>query len=283
MWKVKEINVSKITEVVAGLCVSANRILPEDMKSCIARCAAAESSDVGRAVFKDINDNIAAAERLGLPVCQDTGMAVVFADVGQDVHIVGGGLYDAVNAGVERGYREGLLRMSVVNDPLRRQNTGSNTPCVLHTRLVPGDRVRITVAPKGFGSENMSRIYMLTPSDGRDGVINAVLDCVERAGGNPCPPVTVGVGIGGDFEYAALLAKRALCRAAGSHNTDPVYAELETELFDKINALGIGPQGFGGDITALSVNVEFSGTHIAGLPVAVNMGCHVNRHETAEI
>lgn len=279
----KEISVNIIENEIARLCEEANKRLSEDMVRCIRSAQEREKSDLGKAVFCDICENLAAAEELDIPICQDTGMAVVFLDIGQDVHVIGGDLYEAVNRGVAKGYTEGRLRCSVIKDPLNRINTGDNTPAVIHTRIVAGDRIRITLAPKGFGSENMSRIYMLKPSDGREGVINAVLDCVKKAGGNPCPPVVLGVGIGGDFEQSALLAKRALIRSVEQPNEDPFYAALEAELLEKINALGIGPQGFGGDFTALKVNIEYAPTHIAGLPVAINMGCHVNRHITAEI
>ena len=210
-------------------------------------------------------------------------MAVVFLKIGQDVHFVGGNLNDAVNEGVKIGYEKGLLRKSVVSDPLNRVNTNDNTPAVIHLEIVDGEEVEITVAPKGFGSENMSKIYMLTPFDSREGVINSVLDCVKKASGNPCPPIIVGVGIGGDFEQCALLSKKALLRDTGRRNADPYYGELETELLEKINGLGIGPQGFGGNTTALAVNIETAPTHIAGLPVAVNIGCHVTRHKTKRI
>lgn len=279
----KEVNVSRIADEVAKLCLEANLRLSGDMELLISECASREKSEPGCAVFKDITNNLAAAESLGVPICQDTGLAVVFLEIGQDAHLVGGSLEDAVNEGVRRGYTEGYLRCSVVKDPLRRDNTGDNTPAVIHTLLAPGDSVKITVAPKGFGSENMSRIYMLKPSDGREGVVSAVVDCMKKAGGNPCPPVVIGVGIGGDFEYAAYLAKKALIRSAGEKNNDPYYAELEDELLKEVNKTGIGPQGFGGEITALKVNVEWAPTHIAGLPVAVNMGCHVNRHKSVVI
>ena len=218
-----------------------------------------------------------------MPVCQDTGMAVVFADVGQEVHIAGGLLEDAVNAGVRKGYVEGLLRLSVVSDPLRRVNSGDNTPAVLHVRLVEGDRLKLTVAPKGFGSENMSGVRMLTPAASREDVIAAVVDLVKKAGSNPCPPMVLGVGIGGDFELCAYLAKKALCRSLSERNPDPFYAELERDMLDAVNALGIGPQGFGGRTTALGLGIEQYPTHIAGLPVAVNVGCHVTRHASVTL
>ena len=231
----------------------------------------------------DLKENIKAAESLNIPVCQDTGMAVVFLKIGQEVHLVGGNLYDAVNLGVRKGYTEGLLRKSVVCDPLRRVNTNDNTPAVIHTEIVSGDKIEITVAPKGFGSENMSGVRMLTPAHGRDGVIEAVLDVVKKASNNPCPPMVIGVGLGGDFEQCAYLSKKALCRSIKDRNYDPYYAELERELLEKINLLDIGPQGFGGNTTALAVNIEVAPTHIAGLPVAVNIGCHVTRHKSEVI
>lgn len=279
----KEINVSRITDVVARLCIEANRILPDDIKNSLCRACDCEQNELGRAVLFDLNENIKAAESLNLPVCQDTGMAVVFLEIGQDVHLVGGNLYDAVNEGVRRGYTEGLLRKSVVCDPLRRVNTNDNTPAVIHTGIVSGDKIKITVAPKGFGSENMSGVRMLTPAHGRDGVIEAVLDVVKKASNNPCPPMVIGVGVGGDFEQCAYLSKKALCRSIEDRNPDPYYAELERELLQKINLLDIGPQGFGGNTTALAVNIEVAPTHIAGLPVAVNIGCHVTRHKSEVI
>lgn len=279
----KEIPVGRIESAVARLCITANKKLPESLCERLRTAGQKESTPLAKSIFKELEHNLTAAHRLDIPVCQDTGMAVVFLEVGQDVHFTGGDLEEAVNAGVARGYTDGLLRKSVVADPLRRGNTGDNTPAVLHVRIVPGDSVRVTVAPKGFGSENMSGIRMLTPFDGRAGVIDAVTDIVRTAGGNPCPPMVVGVGIGGDFEQCALLAKRALCRELDTPHADPYYAELERELLGRINALGIGPQGFGGDVTALAVNVETAPTHIAGLPVAVNIGCHVTRHATETV
>ena len=279
----KEINVSRITDVVAHLCVEANRILPDDIKASLCSACEQESNELGRAVLCDLKENIKAAESLNIPVCQDTGMAVVFLKIGQEVHLVGGNLYDAVNLGVRKGYTEGLLRKSVVCDPLRRVNTNDNTPAVIHTEIVSGDKIEITVAPKGFGSENMSGVRMLTPAHGRDGVIEAVLDVVKKASNNPCPPMVIGVGLGGDFEQCAYLSKKALCRSIEDRNYDPYYAELERELLEKINLLDIGPQGFGGNTTALAVNIEVAPTHIAGLPVAVNIGCHVTRHKSEVI
>ena len=274
----REINVSEVTQAVREMCIEANKRLPEDLTQCIASCGGNEQKELPRGILQDLLDNLDAARELDIPVCQDTGMAVIFAEVGQEVHFTGGDFEAAVNEGVRRGYTEGLLRCSVVGDPLNRINTGDNTPAVLHTRIVPGDRVALTVAPKGFGSENMSRLQMLTPAAGRDGVIEFVVDAVRKAGGNPCPPMVVGVGIGGDFEACALLAKKALCRPVSERNPEPFYARLEAELLERLNRLDIGPQGFGGKTTALAVNVEAGATHIAGLPVAVNIGCHVTRH-----
>ncbi len=274
----REINVSEVIQAVREMCIEANKRLPEDLTQCIASCGGNEQKELPRGILQDLLDNLDAARELDIPVCQDTGMAVIFAEVGQEVHFTGGDFEAAINEGVRRGYTEGLLRCSVVGDPLNRINTGDNTPAVLHTRIVPGDRVALTVAPKGFGSENMSRLQMLTPAAGRDGVIEFVVDAVRKAGGNPCPPMVVGVGIGGDFEACALLAKKALCRPVSERNPEPFYARLEAELLERLNRLDIGPQGFGGKTTALAVNVEAGATHIAGLPVAVNIGCHVTRH-----
>ena len=247
------------------------------------RCAECETDPLGKSVLCDLEKNLEAAKKYDLPICQDTGMAVVFLEIGQDVHIEGGSLIDAINEGVRRGYTKGLLRKSVVGDPLNRVNTNDNTPAVIHTTIVKGEKIKITVAPKGFGSENMSGMRMLTPSHGRQGVADAVLDIVKAASNNPCPPMVVGVGIGGDFEQCAYLAKKALCRSTDIRNGNPFYAELEKELLEKINRLDIGPQGFGGNTTAFAVNIETAPTHIAGLPVAVNIGCHVTRHASAEI
>ena len=231
--------------------------------------------------MKELENNLDAAKQLNIPICQDTGMAVIFIDIGQDVHFVGGDLYESINRGVAEGYTQGLLRKSIVSDPFRRVNTDDNTPAVIHTSIIPGDRVRIAACPKGFGSENMSALKMFTPSAGVEEVSDFIIETVKRAGGNPCPPIVLGVGIGSDFEGCALLAKKALCRPVSEENADPFYASLEKELLEKINALGIGPQGFGGRTTALSVNIEAAPTHIAGLPVAVNVGCHVTRHSEA--
>lgn len=279
----REINVNKIIDVIQILCIKSNKELPQDIKTCLHNCARSETNALGKSVLCDLEKNLQAATQYDIPICQDTGMAVVFLEIGQDVHIVGGDLTDAVNEGVRQGYTNGLLRKSVVSDPLERINTNDNTPAVIHTSIVSGDRIKITVAPKGFGSENMSGIKMLTPSHGRQGVIDAVLDIVKAASNNPCPPIIVGVGIGGDFEQCAYLAKKALCRSVETRHSNPFYSELEKELLKKINELDIGPQGFGGITTAFAVNIETAPTHIAGLPVAVNIGCHVTRHATMEI
>lgn len=279
----REVSVKTVEDAVAQLCVTANKELPCDL--CGRLCAAKENETgaAAKSVLADLELNLAAAKELNIPICQDTGMAVVFLEIGQDVHFTGGDIYAAVNRGVAHGYTDGLLRKSVVSDPLRRKNTEDNTPAVIHTSIVPGDRVLITVAPKGFGSENMSKIFMLTPAQGENGVINAVIETVKSAGSKPCPPIVVGVGIGGDFEYCAYLSKLALCRNVDVRNSDKYYADLEIRLLDEINKLGIGPQGFGGNTTALAVNIETAPTHIAGLPVAVNIGCHVTRHKRAVI
>lgn len=269
-----------IRDTVARLCMEANQTLSPDLENALRQSAESEPWALAQSTLNTLCENLDAARETGLPICQDTGMACVFCEIGQDVHI-DGDFEAAVNAGVAKGYTEGFLRKSVVRDPIRRGNTGDNTPAVLHMRLVPGDRVKITVAPKGFGSENMSRLAMLKPSDGEEGVKQFVLDTVRQAGPNPCPPIVVGVGIGGTFERAALLAKQALLRPVGSHHPDPYYASMEQELLQKINAMGIGPQGFGGRTTALGLQIETFPTHIAGMPVAVNISCHVTRHKEA--
>lgn len=279
----REINVSKIEETVRELCIKANLLLPSDMEECIGCGAKAEKSPVGQAVFDDIIENIRVAKEEKIPICQDCGMAVVFIDIGQEVHFTGGSLREAIDRGVSRGYTEGRLRCSVVGDPLERVNTGDNTPAVVHTRIVDGDRVSITVAPKGFGSENMSQLKMMTPSVTVDEIIDWVVSVVATAGSNPCPPIVIGVGIGGDFEKCAYLAKKALCRPVSERNPKALYADLEAKMLAKINRLGIGPQGFGGTQTCLAVNIEQAPTHIAGLPVSVNVGCHVTRHASAEV
>ena len=279
----KEINVSKITDAVKELCIKANKKLPCDIIDKITSFKDKESNDRAISILEDLEKNIEVSSRKDLPICQDTGMAVVFLKVGQDVHLVGGDLTEAVNEGVRQGYEIGLLRKSVVADPIRRGNTNDNTPAVIHTEIVSGDSVLITVAPKGFGSENMSGVRMLTPAHGYEGVKKAVLEIVKNASNNPCPPMVIGVGIGGDFEQCALLSKKALCRSTDIRNEDEFYANMEKELLEEINRLNIGPQGFGGDTTALAVNIETAPTHIAGLPVAVNIGCHVTRHATSEV
>ena len=279
----REINVEKITDLVEKLCIKANKVLPQSLSDAIKKAEFEESDSLAKSILSDLQQNLKIAKEYDIPVCQDTGMAVVFIEVGQDVHFVGGSLYDAINEGVRRGYENGLLRKSVVADPLRRVNTNDNTPAVIHLDIVDGEDVNITVAPKGFGSENMSGMRMLTPADSRQGVINAVLDVVKKASNNPCPPMVIGVGIGGDFEQCAYLSKKALLRDVDERNSDSYYAELETEILELVNALGIGPQGFGGMTTALAVNIETAPTHIAGLPVAVNIGCHVTRHASAKV
>ena len=271
----RELDAGVITQAVQRLCIQANTRLPQDVKDTIAAARRAEDWSVAQDILDKIIENYSIGG--DTPICQDTGMACVFLEIGQDVHI-NGPLTEAVNEGVRRGYTEGYLRKSVVRDPLDRVNTGDNTPAMVYTELVPGEQGKITVAPKGFGSENMSRIAMLKPSDGLDGVKQFILETVELAGPNPCPPIVVGVGIGGTFDKCALLAKRALLREMGTHNGSPFYARLEQELLEKINALGIGPQGFGGRTTALAVQIETMPTHIAGLPCAVNINCHVARH-----
>ncbi len=279
----KEIDVSKISDAVEDLCIKANMVLPKDIERSLKCAKCKESNPLAKSVLEDLERNLSVADEYSLPICQDTGMAVVFIEVGQDVHFIGGLLTDAINEGVRRGYKKGLLRKSIVKDPINRVNTNDNTPAVIHTSLVEGDSVKITVAPKGFGSENMSGIKMLSPVNGRQGVIDAVLDIVKKASNNPCPPMVIGVGIGGDFEQSAILAKKALCRNTEIRNKDAFYREMEYELLNEINKLDIGPQGFGGDTTALAVNIETAPTHIAGLPVAVNIGCHVTRHAVIEV
>lgn len=274
----REINVEKIENTVRDLCIRANIFLPESLEKKIECCGEMEISPVGKAVFDDLKENIKAAKSENIPICQDTGMAVIFMEIGQEVHFVGGSFPEAINKGVSRGYTEGFLRCSIVGDPLERVNTNDNTPPVIHTKIVEGDKVKIAVCPKGFGSENMSALKMLTPSASVDDIIDFVVETVSKAGSNPCPPMVVGVGIGGNFEKCAYLAKKALCRDADIRNPKKLYRELEEKMLEKINMLGIGPQGFGGKTTALYVNIEQAPTHIAGLPVAVNIGCHVTRH-----
>lgn len=275
----REVSTDEITKNIKEMCIEANYILSDDVKNKIINSAAVENSEIGKKILSQLEENMEIAEREQIPICQDTGMAVVFIKVGQEVHITGGSLEDAINQGVREGYTEGYLRKSVVKDPLIRENTKDNTPAIIHYEINPGDKVEITVAPKGFGSENMSRVCMLKPADGIEGVKNAVIETVKLAGPNACPPVVVGVGIGGTFEKCALLAKKALTRDINSESSIEYVAELENELLDEINNLNIGPGGLGGKITALGVNIETYPTHIAGLPVAINMCCHVNRHK----
>ena len=276
----RELHVSAITDAVARLSIEANIHLPQDICRAIDQSRELEDWPLAQEILDRIIENHTIAAREQVPICQDTGMACVFLEIGQDVHLVGGDLRTAVDEGVRRGYAQGYLRKSVVADPLRRGNTGDNTPAMLYTEIVPGDRVMVTLAPKGFGSENMSAIRMLKPSAGLQGVIDFILETVETAGPNPCPPMVVGVGIGGTFDKAALLAKKALLRPLGSQHPDPFYAQLEAELLNKINDLGIGPQGLGGRTTAIGLNIETLPTHIAGMPCAVNINCHVTRHKT---
>ncbi len=279
----REIDVKIITETVAKLCINANRHLPQDVRCAIKNCRECEDGEIAKKVLDNIIENFEIADSENVPICQDTGMACVFLEIGQDVHFTGGNLNDAVNEGVRKGYTEGYLRKSVVKDPVRRGNTGDNTPAMIYTEITDGDSVKITVAPKGFGSENMSAIRMFKPSAGLQGIKDFIIETVENAGPNPCPPMVVGVGIGGTFDKAALLAKKALLRPLGSHNEDEFYASLETEMLTKINELGIGPQGFGGRTTAIGLNIETLPTHIAGMPCAININCHVTRHETEVI
>ena len=276
----REIHVSQITDTVARLCIEANCHLSPDVKCAIEGCRALEDSSIACNMLDNIIENYRIADAENVPVCQDTGMACVFLDIGLDVHLVGGDLRQAVDEGVRRGYTEGYLRKSVVADPVRRGNTGDNTPAMLYTEIVPGDQLKITVGPKGFGSENMSAIRMFKPSAGLQGIKDFILETVEAAGPNPCPPIVIGVGIGGTFDKAALLAKKAIMRPLDTHNPDPYYADLENEMLEKVNALGIGPQGFGGKTTAIGLNIEVLPTHIAGMPCAININCHVNRHKT---
>ncbi len=279
----REIQASKITDVVEKLCIEANQHLPKDVKCAIQNCKEQEDWPMAQDVLDKIIQNYEIADAEKLPICQDTGMACVFLEIGQDVHIVGDLLADAVNEGVRRGYDKGYLRKSVVADPVRRGNTGDNTPAMIYTEIVSGDKIKITVGPKGFGSENMSAIRMFKPSAGLQGIKDFILETVELAGPNPCPPMVVGVGIGGTFDKAALLAKKALMRSIDSKNDDPYYADLEVEMLQKINELGIGPQGFGGKTTAIGLNIETLPTHIAGMPCAININCHVTRHKTEVI
>ncbi len=279
----REIDVSQITEAVKNMCINANCCLNSDVYSALENAKENEKSEIGKNILSQLIENADLAKDKMKPICQDTGMAVIFIDIGQEVHFTGGSLTDAVNEGVRKGYNEGYLRKSVVEDPLIRVNTNDNTPAIIHYNIVEGDRVHIEVAPKGFGSENMSRVYMLKPSDGIEGVKNAVIDCIEKAGPNPCPPMVVGVGIGGNFEMCAFLAKKALLRPIGSKSPKKHIREMEEELLERANNLGIGPQGLGGNTTILGLNIETYATHIAGLPLAVNISCHVTRHSECEL
>lgn len=279
----REINVSEITALVRKLCIDANYYLPADIRQSFVDGKAAEKSPLGREIFDQMIENCDLARRNDVPVCQDTGMAVVFAEIGQDVHLTGGDFETAVDEGVRQGYIDGYLRCSVVGDPLRRVNTNDNTPAILYTRMVKGDKVRITVAPKGFGSENMSAMKMFTPAATREQIVDFIADACINAGSNPCPPIVIGVGLGGTSDKAAYLAKRALMRPVGQRNPDPLYAEMEEAILTKVNASGVGPQGLGGTVTALTCAIEPFATHIAGLPCVVNIGCHVTRHAEGEI
>ena len=280
----REISADLISKTVKDLFIKANKILPDDLVDCIGCCKADECNETAKSILGDLQNNIDAAKELDIPVCQDTGMAVIFAEIGQEVHIVDGYFEQAVNKGVSDGYTDGLLRKSVVCDPFKsRVNTNDNTPAIIHTRIVDGDKITLTAAPKGFGSENMSRLKMFTPSAKREDIIDFVTETARIAGSNPCPPMVIGVGIGGDFEYSAILAKKALCRSLSQRNQDEFYAQMEKDMLTAVNSLDIGPQGFGGKTTALCINIETYPTHIAGLPVAVNIGCHVTRHCSAQI
>ena len=279
----RDVNVSEITKNIKEMCIEANHFLSEDMKKVFKNAVDSEESPLGKQVLNQLNENLSIAASDMIPICQDTGMAVIFINVGQEVHFTGGDITDAINEGVREGYVEGYLRKSVVSDPLIRENTKDNTPAVIHYSIVPGDKVEITVAPKGFGSENISRIFMLKPADGIEGVKNAILTAVKDAGPNACPPMVVGVGIGGTFEKCAILAKKALTRNLEEKSDIEYVRNLESEMLEKINKLGIGPGGLGGTQTALAVNIETYPTHIAGLPVAVNICCHVNRHVKREL
>ncbi|MBQ7102061.1 MAG: fumarate hydratase [Clostridia bacterium] len=279
----REIDVKTLSDAVALLCIQANKNLPHDLNKLITEFSESESNTLAKSVMNNIIENISAAKELDIPICQDCGMAVIFIEIGQDVHFIGGNFEEAINDGVRRGYTEGYLRCSVVADPILRKNTDDNTPAVIHTKIVDGDKVKITVAPKGFGSENMSKLKMFTPAATREDIVEYILDCVVKAGGNPCPPIVLGIGIGGDFEQCAYLAKKSLCRDVSVRNSNEYYADMEKEILSLVNCLNIGPQGFGGKTTALAVNIETAPTHIAGLPVAVNFGCHVTRHKTVII
>ena len=280
---IRTVNTDDIVKTIKEMCIEANHYLSKDMDKALKDATASEKSELGKKILNQLQENLKIADEEMIPICQDTGMAVIFLEVGQDVHFEGMAIEDAVNEGVRQGYKEGYLRKSVVGDPINRENTKDNTPAVIHYSIVPGDKVIITMAPKGFGSENMSRVFMLKPADGIEGVKNAILTAVKDAGPNACPPMVVGIGIGGTFEKCAILAKKALTRPVGVHSDIPYVKELEEEMLEKINQLGIGPGGLGGTTTALAVNVNTYATHIAGLPVAVNICCHVNRHVVREV
>ena len=280
---IREINASEITKTVREMCIKVNHFLSEDMDNALKKATENEKSDLGKKILDQLQENLKIAGEDMIPICQDTGMAVLFVEVGQDVHVADGLIEDAINEGVRQGYVDGYLRKSVVKDPIIRENTKDNTPAVIHYYIVAGDKIKITFAPKGFGSENMSRVFMLKPADGIEGVKNAIMTAVTDAGPNACPPMVVGVGIGGTFEKCAILAKKALTREIGKNSDIEYVAELEKEMLQKINTLGIGPGGLGGTTTALAVNINTYPTHIAGLPVAVNICCHVNRHIVSEI
>ena len=280
---IRTVNTDDIVKTIKEMCIEANHYLSKDMDKALKDATASEKSELGKKILNQLQENLKIADEEMIPICQDTGMAVIFLEVGQDVHFEGMAIEDAVNEGVRQGYTEGYLRKSVVGDPIIRKNTKDNTPAVIHYSIVPGNKVKITLAPKGFGSENMSRVFMLKPADGIEGVKNAILTAVKDAGPNACPPMVVGVGIGGTFEKCAILAKKALTRPVGEHSAIPYVKELEEEMLEKINRLGIGPGGLGGSTTALAVNVNTYATHIAGLPVAVNICCHVNRHVIREV
>ena len=279
----RTVQVSEITKNIKEMCIEANHFLTKDMDQALKCSCDTEKSPLGKQVLNQLQENLQIAGEDMIPICQDTGMAVIFMEIGQDVHFEGGNLEDAINEGVRQGYVEGFLRKSVVGDPLIRENTKDNTPAIIHYEMKPGDNVKITVAPKGFGSENMSRVFMLKPADGEEGVKNAILTAVKDAGPNACPPMVVGVGVGGTFEKCALMAKKALTRSVDERSNIPYVAEMEKELLDKINKSGIGPGGLGGTTTALAVNINTYPTHIAGLPVAINICCHVNRHAVREL
>lgn len=274
----REISIHKIINTVSQMCIESNYILNTDVYDAVEKAKQTEASPIGKKILNDIIDNANVAKKNNMAICQDTGMAVIFVELGQEVHIINGGLTEAINEGVRKGYTQGYLRKSIVSDPFERINTNDNTPAIIHYDIVKGENIKITVAPKGFGSENMSRIYMLKPSDGIEGAKEAILQTVDDAGSNPCPPIIVGVGIGGNFEKAAFLSKKALLRPIGIYSHKPHIKQMEMELYTKINQLGIGPQGLGGTTTALGINIETYATHIAGLPLAVNISCHVTRH-----